>query len=349
MKIKNKATNLKNKTVPVEQPTFLEHIQELRGRLFWVALFFVLFSGLAYPFKDQLIALLLGPLGNQQLYYLTPIGGFSFIIKICSYVGILLTLPVAVYHLYKYIQPVVGKVKQSVLAGYTFFSVILAAAGVAFAYFISLPAALHFLTNFDIQRVTAMLTVDSYLSFVISYLLGAALLFQLPLLLLIINSITPLPPKKLMGYQRHVILAAFVIAAIISPTTDVTNQALMAVPIIFMYQFGIISVATRNAIIKKPAKPMPEVVPVIQTPVAAPVTENIPSPVITPAPEKVPEPVAPILHVAPVPKPVQSVDGFMRKATTAPLPSLEKKRPLPQITPLPGGRALDGFMIARPS
>ena len=84
-----------------------------------------------------------------------------------------------------------------------------------------------------------MLTGDAYLSFVITYLLGAALLFQIPLLLLIINTMTPLKPSKLMKLQRFVIVGAFILGAIISPTPDIMNQAFLAVPIIAMYQLGV--------------------------------------------------------------------------------------------------------------
>lgn len=236
---------------PVEQnspvlPTFMDHVHELRGRLFWIAVVFILATIAAYPFYDAIISLLVAPLKGQQLYYLTPIGGFSFIIKICTYVGAVATLPAIMYHLYRYLQPAVGKVNGKVLLSYVVFSALLAFMGISFAYYVSLPASLYFLTGLNIGGVTAMLTVDSYYSFVMAYMIGAALLFQLPLLLLIINSITPLKPSKLMGYQRHVILAAFIVAAIISPTPDMVNQALLAVPVILMYQVGIILVWLRN-------------------------------------------------------------------------------------------------------
>ncbi|PLS80568.1 twin-arginine translocase subunit TatC [Candidatus Saccharibacteria bacterium] len=232
----------------------MDHVYELRGRLFWIAVIFLVGSAAAYPYYHAIIDFLVAPLGNQKLYYLTPVGGFSFIIKVCTYVGMVLTLPAAIYHLYKYLQPVVGQVKGRVVLGYVLFSLLLAIGGTAFAYYVILPAALHFLTNFDVKDVTAMLTVDSYLSFVITYLLGAAVLFQLPIVLLIINAITPLSPKGLMKYQRYVLLGAFVAAAIISPTPDITNQTLLAVPIIIMYQLGIILIWIRNAFKKSPKK-----------------------------------------------------------------------------------------------
>jgi hypothetical protein len=143
------------------------------------------------------------------------------------------------------------RAKYRTVVGYTVASVLLAGVGVAFAYVVSLPAALHFLTNISVENVSAMLTIDSYLSFVIAYLLAGATLFQLPLLLLIIDGVTPLPPKKLMGFQRHMIIGSFVFAAIVSPTPDVINQTILALPVVVMYQIGIILIAWRHLSLRR--------------------------------------------------------------------------------------------------
>jgi sec-independent protein translocase protein TatC len=186
------------------------------------------------------------PLGGQRLVYLTPIGGFNFIFKVSLYFGLGVILPVIMYHLYRFLEPLMPVKRKRSVVFYILASLLLAIGGACFAYFGSLPAALHFLTGFSIQNVTAMLTVDSYLNFIITYVLGFAALFQIPLILMIINTIKPLPPKKLMGFQRFVVLGAFILAAIISPTPDVTNQAILAVPIILMYQIGVLLVWLQN-------------------------------------------------------------------------------------------------------
>lgn len=221
-------------------PTFMDHVQELKGRLFWVAVFFVLAAGATYPFTQKIVNFLVHPLGKQQLYYMSPAGGLSFMIKVCMYAGFIAVLPVLTYHLYKFISPVMKKHSARMVLGYTFASTILALCGIAFAYFVSLPAALHFLTNIGLNQVTAMLTIDAYMSFIIAYLLAGALLFQLPLIMIIINNVKPLSPKKLMNYQRHIIVGSFILAALISPTPDAVNQAILAAPMIIMYQIGIV-------------------------------------------------------------------------------------------------------------
>ncbi|HET9412158.1 MAG TPA: twin-arginine translocase subunit TatC [Candidatus Saccharimonadales bacterium] len=227
-------------------PTFLDHVHELRKRLFWVVGSVLVVSSAAYSFLGVIINLLTRPLGDQQLFYLTPAGGLSFSIKLCAYVGMIVAVPLIMFHIYRFLEPLMGKWRKSAVF-YLGFSSLLATSGVLFAYFISLPAALHFLTGFsNVASIQAMLTADSYLTFVTTYLLGAALLFQIPLLLLIINTMTPLKPSKLMKLQRYVIVGAFILGAIISPTPDIMNQTFLALPIIGMYQLGVVLVWIQN-------------------------------------------------------------------------------------------------------
>jgi sec-independent protein translocase protein TatC len=229
-------------TTARKQLTLIDHLHELRTRLFWIVLSLIVASSASYFIQDQIMAVIMQPLGGQKLVYLTPIGGFNFIFKVSIYFGILLVLPVVIYHIYRFLEPLMQKQRKRSVAFYILASFLLAIGGGCFAYFGSLPAALRFLTSFDIQNVSAMLTVDAYLSFIITYVLGFAALFQIPLILMIANTIKPLPPKKLMGFQRYVILIAFILAAVISPTPDVTNQTILAVPIILMYQVGVFMV-----------------------------------------------------------------------------------------------------------
>ena len=228
-----------NDAVQSTQQTLIDHLHELRTRLFWIILALVVAASAGYFIQNQIMDVLMKPLGGQRLVYLTPIGGFNFLFRVSLYFGIGAILPVIIYHLYRFLEPLMAKRRRRSVILYIMSSCLLAIAGACFAYFGSLPAAMHFLTGFNIQNVSAMLTIDSYLTFVITYILGFAALFQIPLILLIFNSIKPIPPRKLMSFQRYVILIAFILAAVISPTPDVTNQTILAVPIILMYQIGV--------------------------------------------------------------------------------------------------------------
>lgn len=240
----NEPNSLQTKALP----TLRDHIRELQSRLFIVAIAFIGFAGLAMPYFDELVHVVLAPLRDgQELVYLTPAGAFNFMLKICAYVGIIGALPVIIFHLYRFLMPAVKRAHLRTALKYTVISVLLAIVGIIFAYAVSLPASLYFLTNFNLNGINPMLTIDSYLSFVMTYIVAGAALFQLPLLMTIYDSAKPLKPRKLMGAQRHIIVGSFVVAAIISPTPDALNQTILASPIIVMYQVGVAIIAHRRS------------------------------------------------------------------------------------------------------
>jgi sec-independent protein translocase protein TatC len=203
-------------------------------------------SAVAYNYRDFLVHLVLSPLGDQKLVYLTPAGGFSFIFQITMYAGAVVTAPILIYHLYRFVVPALPKHAQKHSFGVIASAVVLMLAGVSFGYFVAIPAALHFLTNFAGEYVTPNLTADSYLGFILAYVAGLGVLFQLPLLLVFWNWMTPMGPGKLLSSERFVIVFAFVAAAIMTPTPDILNQSLIAVPIIAIYQLGVIAVVMVN-------------------------------------------------------------------------------------------------------
>lgn len=218
------------------------HIKELRGRLFQIALVFILFSFLAYYFRDFILGILLAPLHGEKLSYLTVGGGFAFIFKTTMWVGIALTLPFIVYSLYKFVAPALPKRAQKKAAVIILVSFFLLVSGVSFGYFYAIPGAIRFLLTFADSYVNAMLTADSYLSFVLAYTIGLGLLFQIPLLMLLIHWVYPQKPLKLLKFEKYVVVVAFVIAAFITPTPDALNQTVIAMPIVIMYQAGVVAV-----------------------------------------------------------------------------------------------------------
>jgi sec-independent protein translocase protein TatC len=299
----------------------MDHIRELQGRLFIIALVFVGISGLAYPFFDKIVGVILAPLGSDhQLVYLTPGGAFSFIIKVCLYIGIIGVLPLIIYHLYRFVMPAVRVVKLRVVLGYTIASLLLAAGGITFAYFISLPAALYFLTGFNLYHIDPMLTIDSYFSFVMTYLMAGALLFQIPLIMMIIDSASPLKPSKLMGYQRHIIVGSFIVAALISPTPDAMNQTILASPMVAMYQVGVVAIWSSSRSRKKTQKTVAEP--------RRMVSARHDSPLELPSKQ--------LLNIS---RPVSSVDMVEARKVTSVKPVIQAVRPT---------RSMDGFTVSRP-
>lgn len=231
---------------PAKELTFIEHIHEVRGRLTWIIVSLIAASTVAYQFREQLVNLVVAPLHGEKLIYLNPGGGFTFIFTVCLYFGALITIPVVMYHLYSFLQPVIGRRSRRLIVGIVLTSMLLAMTGIGFGYILVIPGAIHFLGGFAGEAVVASLTTDAYLNFTVMHLFGMAALFQLPLLLFIIDHIRPLPPGMLFKLQRWVIAGSIIAAAVITPTPDPANLFLVALPIIGIYQIGVVIVWLRR-------------------------------------------------------------------------------------------------------
>ncbi len=259
------------------QKPFIDHLHELQIRLTWAVLAIIACGIAAYSFHKPLLEIVQRPLG-QTLYYTSPTGGFSFLFKLCFVFGFIAALPIVLYQLFKFLGPLLERSHKLEITAFTLWSMNLAYAGVLFAYFISLPAALQFLAKFGDGNIQALITADEYFNFALAYLGGFAALFQLPLIVLFINRIKPLSPRKMMGAQRYIILGSFIAAAILTPTPDPVNQAIMALPAVALYQLSIAMVLIINRVSRK----KPAVQPMA---VASPYKLPDPEPVFAPRPK----------------------------------------------------------------
>lgn len=326
--------------------TIGEHLVELRTRLVIVSLFFLVASTLAYTVRDQLIGIVLAPIEGEKLIYLTPGGGFTFIFQIAIYTGILLTAPLVTYQLYKFIAPALSQDTRKGTFRLLLSSALLMIAGASFGYFVAIPGALRFLTEFASDYVSTSLTADSYLNFVAAYVLGLGLMFQLPLLLILWNRVFPIKPGGLWRSQRFVIVGAFIAAAIITPTPDGVNQTLIALPIILMYQLGVIAVWSSNRKRKKTdvleaVEPVQKIVQPsveIKAPVSAPAEPTVKPTVVASKPSVQPQIVR---RSHPV-----TVDGFNRTRQVnyeRPQPVRKLNRP-PAQRPVSARQSIDGII-----
>jgi sec-independent protein translocase protein TatC len=220
-----------------EKLPLIEHLKELRRRLFYVAACVAVGSAVAYGLEHKLIDILLRPSHGQKFIYTSPLGGMNFLFSVCLDLGLVVSTPVIIYQILAFIQPLMRDTTRKFLLAASAATGMLAVLGVLFGYFIGLPQALHFLLHqFTTVQIRPLITIQSYMSFVAMYLFGSALMFQLPLILLFINRIKPQNPRKLLKYERHLIAGAFVIAFIMNPTPNVIDQLLIVLPIIFTYQ-----------------------------------------------------------------------------------------------------------------
>ena len=355
-------TNQSQPSAEPEQQTFIEHLYELRTRLFWVVASLIVTSAIGFQYKDILVDFIMAPLHGQKLVYLTPGGGFSFIFTVCLYFGALLTIPVVMYHIYRFLQPVLGQTSKKLIAVIILVSSLLALGGAAFGYFVAVPAAIQFLMTFAGDAVTPNLTAESYLGFIVAYMLGLAALFQLPLLLYIIDHVRPFPPGALLPSQRFVIVGAVIAAALITPTPDVVNQLIVAGPIILVYQLGAIAVFLRRKIGRRAASSstnaqsewaanslLDEVIAESVVPPAVVRAEPAISPQVGVRATQSPMQAAPIVqakHLQPAavtarqPRQRRSIDGMTRR--TPAVPQRPSAKPVQKRRP---ARSVDGFSL----
>ena len=307
------------------------HLRELQWRLLLVAALFIVGAGLAYTYQSTLVPLLLNPLGGEKLVYLNPAGGFSFIFLISIYAGIAFSFPVLVQQLYAFLRPTLPEKARKKSSVIIIGSFLLLIAGILFGYFVAVPNALAFLYGFADQYVEASLTAESYLNFMIAYTIGIGVVFQLPLLLLLLHTIKPLTPGGLLKSEKWVVLVAFIVAAIITPTPDPINQVIIAGPVVVIYQIGVIAVLMNIASEKRKQKAAlrREKAP------AQALVKEAPRPVAQPAPVQ-PQTAQPAAQ-SHQPQVTKTVDGFMvrRGAPQLQVPARNAPMPMPRPQPRP--------------
>ncbi|MBN1231761.1 MAG: twin-arginine translocase subunit TatC [Candidatus Coatesbacteria bacterium] len=219
---------------------FEEHLEELRHRLFKCLIAVLVFMIISYVFINRIVIFLRKPLGDYKLIFLSPNEAFMAYIKLALYCGLIFAVPVIIYQLWRFISIALFPRERHALISYVPVSMLLFLTGAAFAYYVALPIGLKFLLTFPPEdaNIEPMLSLSKYFGFVGMFILGFGLLFQLPMIIIILTRLGIIAPKTLSGKRRHIILAIFIIAAIFSPP-DVITQSLLAIPLVFLFEISI--------------------------------------------------------------------------------------------------------------
>ena len=223
-----------------EEATLVEHLDELRDRIIISLLALVATTALAFVFHDHLIRWLEGPLPPERRHLVTfgPVEPFMTSFKISLMAGIGLALPVLLWQLWSFLAPAFEENSQRVVAVFVAFATALLVGGVAFGYWLVLPKALHFLTNFDDNLYNIQIRAKDYFSFALLVLAGVGLVFELPIFILalvrlgILQTIT-LRRNRRMGY--------FIVAviAVLLPGIDPVTTTLETIPLVVLYEGSI--------------------------------------------------------------------------------------------------------------
>ncbi|MFQ5588895.1 MAG: twin-arginine translocase subunit TatC [Nitrospiria bacterium] len=218
------------------------HLQEIRSRLIQSLLILLITSGAAFYFSETLVFWIKRPI-DADLVFLSPGEAFWADLKIALFFGFLIAFPFILYQLWLFVAPGLLQNERRVLWPFFGFGAFFFFCGVAFSYFVALPFAIRFLVNYGRESgITPMLSVSNYIDFNLKILLAFGIVFELPLVMVLLSKLGLLTPGFLIKNRKFAVLGAFVVAAIATPTPDIFNQLLMAIPLILLYEIGIVTI-----------------------------------------------------------------------------------------------------------
>jgi len=222
--------------------SFLDHIEELRWRIIYSLIGVVVFSIAAWIFINPIIEIiLLKPARDAKvpLQNLKPFGQLFLYFQVAITVGIICSLPNIFYQLWEFISPALKKRERKYILWIVFFSTFCFLVGIAFAYFLMLPMTMSFGAQFGTTEISNVWTIDEYISIIISVMLAAGVIFELPMISFFLSKLGILTPKFMRKYRRHAIVIIMILAAILSPGTDPVSQVMLAVPLVLLYEISI--------------------------------------------------------------------------------------------------------------
>lgn len=219
--------------------SFLQHLEELRGRLAKSVIALLISSVGAFFISKPILKFLLEPMGDYPVIAPRPTTSIGIFMKISLLTGLLIATPVITYQLLNFITP--GLTKQErrslywIIPGIT----VSFAGGAAFAYFVMIPAAIPFLLNFLSDVVQPTWMVDEYIPFVLSLVFWVGISFETPLICYFLAVLGLVSAQQLLSGWKIATVVIAVVAAAITPTPDPFNMMLVMVPLLLLYLLGI--------------------------------------------------------------------------------------------------------------
>ncbi len=220
-----------------EKLTLIEHLAELRKRLFLGAASLIVASAVSYFYVESIVKNILGLSEKYDFIYLSPAELFLSYIKLSVIIGAAISAPIILLQLWVFVKPGLKKQEKKYILVSLIGGSLLFFLGVIFCYRVVIPFTLEFFSKMNIDEIKAAISFDSYLSFITSMLLSFGIVFELPVIMLLLSYFGILKSAFLKKNGKYAILIIFVVAAIITPP-DVVSQVLIAVPMVLLYQLG---------------------------------------------------------------------------------------------------------------
>jgi sec-independent protein translocase protein TatC len=223
-----------------EEATLVEHLDELRARLFVIIGALVVATIVAFAFHNRLLDWLNKPLppGHRHLLAIGVAEPFTVSLTVSLYAGFVISLPVILWQIWSFFAPAFDPTVERKVLGLFASAIVLGGAGIAFGYWILLPRAVHWLTNYDNKHFVHLIQARSYYSFVSTVLLGIVIVFQLPLVILGLVGLGVLSSRTLRKNRR---IGYFIVAviALALPGPDPVTTFLELLPMWALFEGSI--------------------------------------------------------------------------------------------------------------
>jgi len=240
--------NQRNADATTDEPSglagFVSHLVELRNRLIKsVGVVFVLFLAL-FPFRNELFHFLSEPLSRflpdgTSMIAVQVASTFFIPLKLAGFTALFLAIPFLLYQLWAFIAPGLYQHERKMIVPLVFSSTVLFYIGAAFAYFAVFPIVFGFLAGVGPAEVSFAPDINEYLSFTITMFFAFGFVFEVPVATVLLILIGVVTPEQLAAQRRYAILVAFILGAIFTPP-DILSQFMMAIPVWFLYELGIV-------------------------------------------------------------------------------------------------------------
>jgi sec-independent protein translocase protein TatC len=226
--------------------TLRDHLMELRKRLKWAILFLALGFAASWNWSKEIFHFLMRPVlralpeGEKALHFASSVEPFFIYLKVALYAGLFLSMPFILWQFWAFVAPGLYRKERRAVLPFVVTATLFFIGGAAFCYTIILPPAFDFLINSAGPDIKPMLMMDDQLGLVMMLVLAFGIIFEMPLILTFLGMLGIVDHKFLAKYRRHAIVLNTIIAAMVTPTGDPFNLALMAVPMILCYELGIL-------------------------------------------------------------------------------------------------------------
>jgi sec-independent protein translocase protein TatC len=224
-----------------EHLTLVEHLDELRNRIIVCIAVFGVALALCFWQNHLLLEIASGPLpdAHKQLLTFGVTEPFTVTLTVAAYGAIILSLPILIYQVYAYVLPAFSQSERRVVMPILLLAPVLFCAGVAFAYFVVMPAAVKFLLNFNDSQFNVQVRARDYYGFFSMMMLAGGVIFQLPLVIIAVTRLGIVSVAQLSANRRYAYLGIAVLAAAL-PGVDPVSMLIEMVPLIALYELSIV-------------------------------------------------------------------------------------------------------------